>query len=175
MMEYELKTPRLLLRPLRLADAPEVHLYASDPVCTRYMMFLPNETMDDTRAFLQSVEEGWQMQPPRAYEFAVTLNGQVIGAVSVAPDENGTEAEMGWILNPAWHGQGYALEAASAVRDFALHTLRLPRLIAHCDARNAPSYRLMEKLGMQLEDADGTREYPQTGEVFRELTYALNR
>ena len=49
----------------------------------------------------------------------------------------------------------------------------LTRLVAHCDARNRPSARLMERLGMTLEDAEGERTYPKTGETARELCYAM--
>lgn len=51
-MYCELKTERLLLRPMRLTDLEDVHEYASDKDNARYMFFLPNDTVTDTEAFL---------------------------------------------------------------------------------------------------------------------------
>lgn len=173
-MHYEIKTKRLTLRPLDISDIATVHEYASDPDNTRYMMFLPNNTVEETRDFLMGVTNEWSKPSPAFYEFAVVYEGKQIGAVSVMIlDEN--SGEMGWIINRNYWKMGIAYEAACAVRDFAFDTLKLTRLIAQCDAENAPSYRLMEKLGFTLEDANGTRTYAKTGRTSRELTYSINK
>ena len=119
-MDVELKTPRLLLRPLGPKDLDAVHAYASDRENTRYMLFLPNDTLEETKAFLQGAAEDWAREEPEACEFAVVLDGEVIGAVSVALSEDRTEGEMGWILNRRYWGKGYTTEAALAVRNFAI-------------------------------------------------------
>ncbi len=48
----------------------------------------------------------------------------------------------------AW-GQGYATEAATAIRDHAFGALGLPRLTALIVPTNAASIRVAEKIGMQ--------------------------
>ena len=80
---------------------------------------------------------------------------------------------MGWVLHRQYHHQGYAFEAALAVRNFAIQKLGVMRLVAHCDDRNEPSYRLMERLSFRLENADGLRTYARTGETARERRYVL--
>lgn len=174
-MKCEIYTDRLTLRPLDISDIKTVHEYASDDENTTYMYFLPNKTMEETRSFLEYVTAEWQKEVPATYEFAVVLDGKQIGAVSVALNDERTEGEMGWIINKRYWHKGYAYEAARAVRDFALNDLKIPRLIAQCDHRNENSYKLMEKLGFVLEDANGTRTYPKSGETARELTYAINK
>jgi RimJ/RimL family protein N-acetyltransferase len=47
----------------------------------------------------------------------------------------------------AWN-RGYATEAATATRDYAFQTLRLPRLISLVRQRNGASQRVAEKVGM---------------------------
>lgn len=173
-MYYEMKTERLLLRPLDISDLDTVHEYASDVENTRFMYFLPNYTREETAAFLNMVTAEWRKDAPDTYEFAVVYDDRQIGAVSVALNEARTEGEMGWIINKRYWKMGFAYEAACAVRDFALNQLRIPRIIAQCDARNADSYRLMEKLGFVREDENGIRTYPKTGETAREYTYAIN-
>ena len=65
----------------------------------------------------------------------------------VSPDE----VELGWMLRPSMWGQGYATEAASAVRDEAFERLELDSIVAVHHPANAASGRIMEKLGMTFE------------------------
>ena len=54
-MYYEIKTERLVLRPLDISDSETVHMYASDKENTTYMCYLPNNTMEETKNFLNNV------------------------------------------------------------------------------------------------------------------------
>lgn len=171
-MYYEIKTERLLLRPLNIGDLNTVHEYASDVENSRYMMFLPNETIEETAEFLTRVTAEWEKSEPTFYEFAVVLNALQIGAVSVYLDEKKEVGELGWVLNRKYQKMGYASEAARAVKDFAFNVLHLKKLIAQCDHRNAPSYRVMEKIGFKIESDNGTRYYAKRNETARELTYS---
>lgn len=83
--------------------------------------------------------------------------GLQIGAVSVALNDLRNTGELGWIINKRYWKKGLALEAALAIKEFALNVLKLQKLVAHCDYRNTASFYLMEKLGMSLEDDTGTK------------------
>jgi len=61
------------------------------------------------------------------------------------------EIEIGYRLARSSWGQGYATESASSVRDFALITLGIRRLIAMIDSSNIASIRVAEKIGMRYE------------------------
>ncbi len=172
-MYCEIKTDRLLLRPLNIRDLKAVHAYASDRENTAYMYLLSHDTEEETRRFLTEVTEEWEKESPGFYEFAVMLGGAQIGAVSVALNEERTEGELAWIIDKRYWKKGYAAEAALALKDFAVSTLKLSKLTANCDYRNSGSYRLMEKIGLRLESDSGTRTYPRSGETVRELTYSL--
>lgn len=172
-MYYEIKTERLLLRPLNISDLNTVHEYASDYENTRYMMWLPNRTIEETAEFLNGVAKEWEKDEPSFHVFAVVLNGSQIGAVSVYLNDDRTIGELGWILNKKFQKKGYAYESALAIKDFALNTVHLKKLVAQCDHRNAPSYRLMERIGLKLESDDGLRTYLKRKETARELTYGF--
>lgn len=59
-------------------------------------------------------------------------------------------AELGYdFRSDAW-GQGFATEAACAVRDYAFAVLRLPQLVSLIRAGNLASRRVAEKVGMSL-------------------------
>ena len=172
-MQPVLKTERLTLRPLDISDVDTVHIYASDPELTRYMIHLPNDTREETMHFLKMVTAEWQKNMPESYEFAVVLEEKQIGAVSISLNDDRTEGELGWIFNKNYQGKGYAAEAALAVKEFALKDLKVRKLTAHCDYRNQPSFRLMEKIGLTLSNDTGTRTYSRTQETVKELTYSL--
>jgi len=81
-------TARLTLRPLDINYLDTAHRYAGDAANTEYMVHLPNETKQETEAFLRRVTAEWEKGSPAFYELAVVLDEQHIGAVSVYLDES---------------------------------------------------------------------------------------
>jgi len=167
-----IQTGRLVLRPLRLRDLRTNHAYVSDPETTRYMLFLPNPLWKETLHFLRTVAAELDKRPRRRYEFAVTLGGAHIGSVSVCLSEDRQSGDFGWIIRREHWGKGYATEAARALMEF-IRTLGVTKLTACCDARNAASVRVLEKLGLKLE-SEGVRLYPGSGESAREFKYSMH-
>jgi RimJ/RimL family protein N-acetyltransferase len=85
--------------------------------------------------------------------FSVILkaSGLLIGDCGLERmDVDGVPAvELGYDFRSDYWSQGYATEAASAVRDYAFQHLRLPRLISLIRVGNLPSQRVAEKIGMR--------------------------
>lgn len=171
-MFYEIKTERLLLRPLDISDLKTAREYSSDVDNTKYMIYLPNQTVEETANFLKRVTIEWKKDELSFYEFAIVANNIHIGAISVYLDEKRKVGEPGWILSKQYQKTGYAYEAARAIKNFALNALRLKKIIAQCDYRNEPSRKRMEKVGMKLESDDGIRTYAKRNETAIELTYS---
>ncbi len=172
-MYLELKTDRLLLRPLSLEDLDTVHIYASDIDNTKYMLCLPNKTIEETKQFLTNVHNEWEKNQPDFYEFAIILDDKQIGGISISLNEQRTEGELGWILNKNYWRKGYATEAALAVKNFAINELKISKLMACCDFRNTNSYNVMKKIGLVLESDNGVRQYKHTSEIAKEFIYSL--
>ncbi|MBE6569118.1 MAG: GNAT family N-acetyltransferase [Ruminococcaceae bacterium] len=168
-----IKSERLVLRPLCSKDIETVHEYTSDIENTKYMVYLPNITEQETQNFLSSVEQEWKKKQPGFYEFAIVLDGLQIGHISIYLTKIPNEGRLGWIINKKFWNHGYASEAATALLSFAKTKLHLEKVIAHCDGRNAASQRVMEKIGMSLMDANGTRTYKKREETAQELTYMV--
>ena len=167
-----LKTERLVLRPVCLQDLDTYKAYAMDAETCRYMLFLPHRTLQEAQAFLQACEANWQQAPIEEYEMAIMLDECHIGGISMFLE--GDKATLGWILNRAYQGRGYAYEAARALMDYAVNTLGYRRIVAHCDVRNLPSRRLMEKLGMKCV-REQTRTYPDERGTAVEYKYEWRR
>jgi RimJ/RimL family protein N-acetyltransferase len=59
--------------------------------------------------------------------------------------------ELGYIFNPAFHHQGYATEAATALVRYGFQHFGIHRIVAHCNPENVASWRVLEKIGMRRE------------------------
>jgi len=149
----QLATERLLLREFAEEDWARVLAYQSDP---RYLRFYEWETRtsDDARAFV-GMFLGWQHeQPRRRWQLAVTLrdSGLLIGNCGIRQAHADVRcAELGYELDPAYWGQGYATEAARAMLAFAFGELGMHRVQAEVIAENTASARVLEKLGFRIE------------------------
>ncbi len=69
----------------------------------------------------------------------------------VAERAKGVQAEVGWCLDPAYQGKGYAAEAVAGLIRVCFEDLGIRRVVANSFADNTASWRLMERLGMRRE------------------------
>lgn len=169
----KIHTKRLLLVPLGPQYLISTHAYASDIENTTMMMHLPNTDLNETKSFLEGVQAEWQKKRPSFYEFAILLDQEHIGAVSLYIDEDHAEGELGWIIRKEYWGNGYATEAASEIMKFAIQELHIRIMIAHCDSENSNSSRVMEKLGMSFVSRTGGRKNRASDEEREELMYSF--
>ena len=175
MNSITIKTERLVLRPLSLADLETTHAYAGDVDNTQYMLNLPNAEKIYTEKFLRIADAEWKKEMQSRFEFAVTLGGEHIGAISLSLENGRTVGSIGWIINKCYQNNGYATEAAMALIKYVFKTLGVKKIISICDQRNKASERIMQKIGMMLEDDTGTRTYKSTGETAPEYKYSISK
>ncbi|GAB0107380.1 GNAT family protein [Nocardia sp. JMUB6875] len=75
--------------------------------------------------------------------------GDLIGTAGLRRLDGGPELEVVYSLDPGHQGRGLALEAATAVVDYAFEVLGRDRVLAEIDEGNAASIALIERLGMR--------------------------
>jgi [ribosomal protein S5]-alanine N-acetyltransferase len=146
------ETERLLLRPMTLADADFILKLLNEPSFIRNIGDRRVRTMDDACSYIQN-------GPLKSYEkhgfglFTIVLRetGESIGMCGLIKRDTLEDVDIGYALLPGYWSRGYALEAASAIRDHARDVIGLKRLVAIVDPTNASSIRVLEKLGMQFE------------------------
>lgn len=153
-----LETERLVLRRFRMGDMEDVFEYASDPEVTRFVVFETHRTLDDTREFLERVLSRGLDSGVLTFAVEVKESWKVIGNCSIwVVDDRSKRAEVGYAINPAYRGKGYAPEALRAVIELGFGVLELNRIAGLAMLDNPASVRVMEKAGMKYE---GTlREY----------------
>ena len=77
------------------------------------------------------------------------------------------------MIAPDHAGRGYATEAARELLRICFEDLGVRRVTAQCLADNLPSRRLMERLGMRLEDHAVRDSLHRSGTWVDSLRYAI--
>jgi [ribosomal protein S5]-alanine N-acetyltransferase len=154
-----LETPRLLLRPLELADAEQAQVLFPHWEIVRYLdkivpwPYPPNGAFTWYRDFaLPAMERGEE------WHWALRLKSSpafMIGNISLKSKENNNR---GFWLGLPWQGQGFMTEACEEVTDYWFNVLKFPVLRVPKAVSNTASRRISEKTAMRII-ATEEREY----------------
>lgn len=142
-----LTTGRLVLRQLRIDDAPQLHPALSDVDQVRWWSSGPHASLTETQEYLQfnaSEDEDHLC-------WAITSgDDRALGWVILMDKRHGV-AEIGYILRRDAGKRGIAREAVAAVIDYGFRSHGLRRICADVDPDNAGSVALLEYLGFRRE------------------------
>ena len=169
-------TERLSLRPVSKDDFKALWQIRRQESVGRWM----TSSSQEWDRFAEVMSDADRM----AKTLVIELEGRVIGDLMVAPEDpwaqtevvdqaRGTQAEIGWCIDPAVEGNGYATEAVRELVRICFEELGFRRLVAHCFAANEPSWRLMERLGMRREVHAVKESLHRSGEWMDGMSYAL--
>jgi len=147
-----LETARLLLRRFTVDDAPFILEQLNEPSWHRFIGDKGVHTLDDARKYLRD-------GPLAMYErtgaglLLVTLKdgGVPMGMCGLIKRDALEDTDIGFALLPAFWGQGYALEAATAVLRYGREVLGLRRIVAITSPDNVRSIALLERIGLRFE------------------------
>ncbi len=147
----DLQTPRLTLRRIAEADAPDLHAAFGDADTMRFWDSLPSVDAAETAGRIRNSLEA---SPQWHAMFAVSLRhtGQFVGTVNYhmrTPWNH--RLAVGWMLVRPWRKQGLAAEAAGALLQHCFTALDTHRIEARIEPPNAASIRLAERLGFRHE------------------------
>jgi len=156
MPTFVIKTSRMILRPWRNEDYAPYAALNADPEVRRYFpATLNREESDAQAAGLQKHIEKygfgfWAAEVPGIARFI-----GFVGLKQVGPDLPFAPAvEAAWRLARDYWGRGYAKEGAQASLADGFGRLGLKEIVAYTVTVNAPSRRVMERVGMTHDPAD---------------------
>jgi 8-oxo-dGTP diphosphatase len=157
-----LETLRLILRPLRPEDAPDIRRMAGEWEVARYTANIPHPYTD-------GMAEAWIRSHRDDFEIVFAIerrdDGAFIGCIGVEPDAAAREAEFGyWIGRPYW-GAGYATEALQGVVDYAFTAFDVERACAAAMPENRASVRVQEKVGFRYAAVKRQRAPARGGDI----------
>lgn len=149
-LDPRIATARLLLRQVQDRDLPCLIPVRCQPDATRYMT---THSEESARDYYRQALQPWFGEENRWLCLVMEhKNGGLAGEIVCRfTDLSSRVMELGYIVHPKEQRKGLALEAASALLPYGFTHMGVAKWIAICDARNHPSWTLMEKLGMQRE------------------------
>ncbi|MDI9521068.1 MAG: GNAT family N-acetyltransferase [Bacillota bacterium] len=148
----EIRTERLLLRPLRYRDAKDFYEYAKDEQVARYVLWDAHTSLNQTKAILRS--QMMQCRQEGLLTMAITMKEtrRMVGTIGlVNRDWDNHTAEVGFSLARAVWGQGLMTEALTAYLRFIFDQNIIHRIEALHDVDNPASGKVMKKAGMKEE------------------------
>jgi RimJ/RimL family protein N-acetyltransferase len=170
-----IETERLRLRRFRADDAAAFAAYRADPDVARFQGWEAGYPLDAAERFVKEMAAARPGVPGGWFQIAIAdrdtddlLGDCVVHVLAADP----TKAEVGYTMAPGHQGRGYATEAVRALVAHVFGTLDVTTVRAVTDARNTPSIRLAERLGMEHVD---TAHATFKGEPCVEYTYELTR
>jgi RimJ/RimL family protein N-acetyltransferase len=175
-LDWPRQTERLTLRPVTHGDFKALWQIRRQESVGRWM----TSNSSDWDAFAEMMSDADRM----AKTLVIEREGVVIGDLMLAPEDawaqtevaeraKGVQAEIGWCIDPAVEGNGYATEAVRELIRISFEELGLRRLIANAFAANEPSWRLMERVGMRREVYMVRESLHRSGEWMDGVSYAL--
>ncbi|MFI2652281.1 GNAT family N-acetyltransferase [Micromonospora fulviviridis] len=179
-LERPLQTERLTLRPATADDA--------DPTWAFRQLKSVNEWLTGCPADLEGYRELFSNPARLATTVILTLGhdpeAPTIGdfmlrredawaQLDVADQARDTQAELGWVLDPAFTGHGYATEAGRELLRYCFEDLGVRRVTANCFLGNDASWRLMERVGMRREVHAVRESLHRSGRWLDTVGYAI--
>lgn len=171
---HPIETARLTLRPFSPSDFDDLYAYQSRPDVARYLHWDARDQAQVRQALDRQCRET-TLDAGDWLTFAVVWReaGKVVGEVGLKwLSRVHRQGETGFVFNPEYHGRGLATEAAASMLTLGFDNLGWHRIIGSCDARNRPSARLMERIGMRQEAHFAHNEVVK-GKWADELVYAI--
>jgi RimJ/RimL family protein N-acetyltransferase len=149
MSSVALRTARQTLRLLVPDDAPTMFALDADPEVMRYLPASPHATVEDVRQSLVAYQDVYRADGFARWAAIEDATGEMIGWCGLRRQPDG-EVDLGYRYRRSAWGRGLASEAARACVDYGFRVLDLPRIVAHVEAANPASIRVLEKLGLRF-------------------------
>ena len=163
-----LQTERLILRPVQPDDAEAMFDYLRDEETVRFITVPPVKTV--TEVIENSIQSYFMLDP--IGKWAIVYDQKMIGTIDLRLNEAHRQAEIGYVLNKRYWGQGIMPEAAQAILAVGFDQLQLVRIFSEHDTRNPKSGRVMTKIGMQQEGV-ALKSQIIKGEIVDMVHYAI--
>lgn len=140
---------------LSLFDHSDLDLFIEISMSS-VMMKHVNDTcsFEEANEIFVAKSQPWSMESDSWLSFGVSdvSTGEKLGSIGLKVTNHEAKiAEVGFMIKPSAQGKGFAGEALSLVKTYALLELNLNKLVATCSVKNTSSFNLLEKYGFIRE------------------------
>jgi RimJ/RimL family protein N-acetyltransferase len=171
----ELAGERVALRRFHPGDVTEFVAYRSSAAVARYQSWDAPYPREEGERFVQELMKSHPDTPGEWFQFAVALRAtdQLIGDCAAMPHaDDPSQCEIGFTIAERFQGHGYATEAVRLLMGYLFAVRGKHRILAYCDARNAASAAVLERLAMRREGHLRESSWAK-GEWTDDLVYAV--
>lgn len=179
-LERVVRTERLTLRPATISDTDATWTFRQLESVNEWLTGCPAD-LDGYRDLFSDPE---RLATTVVIELGHGPDAPVIGDFMLRREDawsqlemtelaKGTQAELGWVLDPAYAGHGYATEAVRELLRYCFDYLGVRRVVANCFLGNDASWRLMERVGMRRETHAVAESLHRSGAWLDTVGYAL--
>lgn len=147
MHDIQISTERLLLRPLKIADAEDVYEWVSDERVSRYMVYTTYTDIEQVKAWLTVVENDTS-----AYNFGFERisDGKLIGSGDIGFNSSKGGWGFGYNFRYDCWGMGYATEAIKAMMNYVYINFGARKFASSHYEPNLASGNVMKKCGLHF-------------------------
>jgi RimJ/RimL family protein N-acetyltransferase len=147
-----LETDRLSIRRMTPADAAFILEVLNEPSFIQNIGDRGVRTVPEAERYLEAGPlASYETHGFGLYLVELREHQEPIGICGLLKRQELEDVDLGFSLLPKYWAQGYALEAARAVLDYARDVLHLKRVVAITALHNEASARLLGKLGFTFE------------------------
>jgi len=148
----ELKTARLVLRPIGMGDADALHELWTNKEVRRYLWDNRIIPLEVVHTIIASSEDYFARHGSGF--FGVRLIGEparIAGFCGHRAFDSGEETELLYGMHPEFWSRGLGTEAARAVLAYGFRNCAFDRIIASTDTPNQRSVKVLQRLGMSFD------------------------
>lgn len=147
-----METERLIFRMIKRGDLDDMFEYYSNPLTSKYLLWEAHKSIKQTRDFIELVISKYKSGEYNDWAIINKRNMKMIGTCGFTRiDSENSVAEIGYVFNPDFWGNGFATEAVNKVIEFAFEELEMNRVEAKFMFGNEASLAVMKKVGMKFE------------------------
>lgn len=169
---FPISSERLKIRRFSKEDLAAFQAYRRDQDLARFQGW-EAWSNDEALRFITDMSKKELFLPDEWIQLAIEdTEGCLIGDIGLYLSKDRTESKIGYTLCKSSQGKGFAIEAVRAVVELVFSQTPVLKMYAITDRRNAPSVRLIKRLGMKLLHSE---EVEFKGEQCIEDTYCLVR
>ncbi len=184
----QIETERLVLKAQTMQEQKRLWEILMTPEVNKYYLTVPAKFREKLLDWNKQ-EEYYRLDmehanDPDIFRWSLFLKktGECIGRVSCheAKDEDASITDpsirgVGWYIDPAYQGKGYATEAATAMIDYMFDEADISEIVTGAAISNPASWMIMEKLGFVRQDRTNMVQYTYLDELVEDYSYAMTK
>ena len=162
-MDLVLETDRLILRELKIADAPAFFEMDCNPNVHKYLWNKPTQKIEETIEIIEFVREQYVKNNIGRFAMILKETNEFIGWAGLKFNteivNNKTNFyDIGYRLDEKFWGKGFATEATFAWLDYGFNVMKIKIIEASAHTNNVASNKILKKIGMKM-----TEQYQEDG------------